>query len=149
MSLDTFIAILLKVLEIVLVVVVVGGILSIVWNKTNATPQDQDFKRILDAEEKIEKDFEDKEIASEQYFTVPIVSENPMQIAFYPEGGIVIPHKCKGKTCICMYYITTGGKKETCKTIDIKGECTSFMRKRAMRRRIQGIRSPKRGYSKT
>lgn len=109
--------------EILLVCAILFSVIAIVW-KGAQTPQDKDFKRILDAQEVLIENYQDGKAVIGAKFTVPIVTEDQLPIIYYPQGSTGAPIKCKGKTCICMYPVVNQQKKETCKTIDIKGKCS-------------------------
>lgn len=125
LSYEWLIEILKGLLEVVLVIAIVVGLIAIIYNATQRTPQDNDFKRILDASKSLMKDFENGKVKGQASFTVPIVSEDLFQVVFYPQKdtAVVPPPKCKGRTCICMYYVIADNKKETCKIIETKPEC--------------------------
>jgi hypothetical protein len=124
-TLEWLIEILKGFLEVVLVIVIVVGAVAIVWNATKKTPMDQDFKRVLDASAKLIEDFQDERIYGNAVIPVPIASGEAFQVYFYPATGAAVkpPAKCKGRTCLCMYYIIEGQQKETCKTIETKDKC--------------------------
>ncbi|MBW2970046.1 hypothetical protein KY319_02890 [Candidatus Woesearchaeota archaeon] len=120
-TLNWLIEILKEILPLILVVAIVVGLLAIVW-RGEMQPPEKDFKKILEATDHLLERFEDGKLYSSQEITVPLDSEKPFQIAFYPGGGPVMPPACKGRTCVCMYFMTNG-KKETCKTIETSKQC--------------------------
>ncbi len=112
------------ILEVVLVLAIVIGMIAIIWNATKKTPQDQDFKRVLDATKKLIDDFEEGKIQSRAYYTVPIVSPEKLEIYFFPEKGLEPPPpRCGGRTCFCMFQLIGDNLKETCRIVDTKPEC--------------------------
>ncbi len=123
-SLEVLLDMLKDILPTMLVIAIVIGGMSIIWRATQKEAPDQDMKRMLDATDALIEQFSNKKISTDAYYTVGITSDKPMQVAFYPEGGYAMPPACRGRSCLCIYYITSGGKKETCKPIDIKGRCT-------------------------
>lgn len=108
-------------LEVVLVLAIVATLIAVVWRAT-LQEQDKDFKRILDATNAMVETFQDKNTINTQ-ITVPAVSEKPYTIRFYPAKGMYQSPKCKGKTCLCMYYPVGDTLKETCKTIETETTC--------------------------
>lgn len=113
------------ILEVVLVLAIVISLIAIVWNATKKTPQDQDFKRVLDATKKLIDDFEEGKIQSRAYYTVPIVSPEKLEIYFFPPKGSEAPPppRCGGRTCFCMYQLIADNLKETCRIVETKPEC--------------------------
>ncbi len=120
-TLTWLVDILKGILEVVLVLAIVATLIAVVWRAT-LQDQDKDFKRILDATNAMIEDFQDKNTINTQ-ITVPAVSEEPYTIRFYPAGGKYQVPKCKGKTCLCMYYPVGDTLKETCKTIETEKAC--------------------------
>lgn len=119
---EWLIKLVMEVLEILAVVLIVAGIGYVIW-QAQKDPQDQDFKRVLDATAKLINDYDEGKILGNQEITVPIVSKEPLDIAFYPDGGG--EDKCGKKSCICMYHLADGKPKKTCKTMDIASKCTT------------------------
>lgn len=119
---EWLIKLVMEVLEILAVVLIIAGIGYVIW-QAQKDPQDQDFKRVLDATAKLINDYDDGKIYGNQEITVPIVSKEPLDIAFYPDGGG--EDKCGKKPCICMYHFLDDKSKKTCKTIDITPKCTT------------------------
>lgn len=111
------------ILEVVLVLAIVATLIAVVW-QSSKTEQDKDFKRMLDATNALIENFQDKNTINAQ-ITVPAVSPKPYTVRFYPPKGIVQVPKCKGQTCVCMYYKVEGTDtlKETCKTIETQTDC--------------------------
>lgn len=114
--------IILAVLEIASVALIIGGIIY-VFVQGQKDPQEMDFARVLKASAKLLNDYDEGKMYGKQEINVPIASEKPMDIAFYPDGGGEA--KCKGRACMCMYHLTADGPKTTCKTIDVKQKCTT------------------------
>jgi hypothetical protein len=119
---EWLIKLVMEVLEILAVVLIIAGIGYVIW-QAQKDPQDQDFKRVLDATAKLLNDYDDGKIHGKEEITVPIVSKDPLDIAFYPDGGG--ESKCKNKPCLCMYHSTSDGSKTTCKIINIASKCTT------------------------
>lgn len=116
------VGLMIQLLEIVSVLLIIGGIVYVVI-QSQRTPQDQDFKRMLDASAKLIDDYDAGKIYGKQEIIVPIVSEKQFQIAFYPDGKL--ESRCKNKPCLCMYTLTDSGEaKTTCKIIDMQQTCT-------------------------
>ena len=120
---SVFVRIIIGILETTLVLTIVVGAVAVIWNATKTSPQDQDFKRVLDAADRLINSFEDGKIRSTAEFKVPIVSEDVLQIMFYPAKTAAMPPRCKERTCVCMYYVVADNKKETCKIIETKDNC--------------------------
>lgn len=111
----------MDVLEIMAVILIVAGIGYVIW-QAQKTPQDQDFKRVLDATAKLLSDYDKGEIRAMKDIPVPVNSETPYDVAFYPDG---VEKQCRGKPCLCMYYVTSSGaSKTTCKVLGIQTKCT-------------------------
>jgi hypothetical protein len=110
---------LLEIMSVILIIVGIGYVVV----QSQKTPQDQDFKRVLDASAKLIDDYDAGKIYGKQEIIVPIVSEKQFQLAFYPDGKL--ESKCKNKPCLCMYTLTDSGEaKTTCKIIDMQQTCT-------------------------
>ncbi len=124
-SLEWLIEILTSFLQVALVLAIVVGAIAVVWKATQTTPQEQDLKRIVDASAELIEDFEDGKVMGEEYITVPIVTEEFIQLAFYPSA--VAPPPCKKRSCLCAYFIVKAQekKKETCKIIETKQTCSA------------------------
>lgn len=125
-TLEWLLNLLKGVIEVVIVVAIVFGAIAVVWRATKSTPQDQDFKRVLDAASRLMDDFDDGKIMGNAHFNVPIVSEELMKIFFYPAKGAAVapPPRCRGRSCLCMYYNVGGVEKETCKAVETKDKCS-------------------------
>jgi len=117
---ETLVKLVIITLNVVLVVMIVVFALSIF--QKGKTPQDADFKAVLDASAKLLQDFQDGKIKTGQ-FTVPMSSEEKFQIVFFPQGDTEMWTECRGKTCLCMRYYIKGEPKKTCKIIDIQATC--------------------------
>ena len=111
------------VLEVTLVLAIVIGAVVVVWRATKATPQDQDFKRVLDAADRLIEIFDDGKIRTNAEYNVPIVSKEAAEIIFYPAKTAAMPPRCKQRACLCTYYVIADNKKETCKIIETKDTC--------------------------
>ncbi len=125
MPLEWLVKISLQALQIFLVVAILVGVGAIIWRSTAKQPQDQDFKAIMDAYAQLQDNFEKGKVRSGASFIVPISTEEPMRVSFYPQGDAKMPSKCKGKTCLCMVYTIDDNPKETCQVIDVKPACTT------------------------
>ncbi|MEM3154640.1 MAG: hypothetical protein QW165_03700 [Candidatus Woesearchaeota archaeon] len=122
-SIEWLVEILKEAAPLLIGIAAVFAIISIIWRGA-MTDQDRDFKRIIDAKEHLVDRFDDKKIIAGETITIPIASEKPFQIAFYPEGGVATPQKCKGRTCLCMYQLVETTKKETCHVIETSKTCS-------------------------
>jgi hypothetical protein len=110
---------------LILVLFIVIGLVSVVWNARKKTQMDDDFKHILDAAEVLMNDFDDGKIYGNANIPVPIASETAFNIVFFPAAGAPVkpPDKCRGQNCMCLYYKVDSSIKETCKLIEVKTKC--------------------------
>ena len=124
-SFEWLVEILTSFLQVALVIAIVVGAIAVVYRATQVTPQEQDLKRVMDASAKIIEDFEDGKVMGKEYINVPIVSEEFVQLVFYPRA--VAPPTCKKRSCLCAYFIVKAQekKKETCKIIETKQTCSA------------------------
>ncbi len=111
---------------LILVLFIVIGLVSVVWNARKLTQMDRDFKHILDATEALMNDFDNGKIYGNANIPVPILSDTPFNVVFYPAAGAPVkpPDKCRGQNCMCLYYKSGSDIKETCKLIEVKTKCT-------------------------
>ena len=125
-TLEWLLNLLKGVIEVVLVIAIVFGAIAVIWRATKATEEDKDFKRVLDGMTKLMDDFDDGKIMGNAHFNVPIVSEGLMEIRFHPAKGAAVapPPRCRGRSCVCMYYDVGGIQKETCKSVETKDRCS-------------------------
>lgn len=112
---------------LLLVLFIVVGLVSVVWNARKLTPMDRDFKHTLDAGEKLIEDFDDGKIYGSAFISVPILSADSFRVGFFPATGAPVkpPDKCRGQNCMCLYYVVSNVIKETCKLIEVKTNCTA------------------------
>jgi len=119
---EKLIQIMMTVMEILAVGLIIAGIIYVII-QAGKEPPDLDFKRVMQASAKLIDDFDEGRIRGTAEMSVPVASEKPFDIAFFPDGGP--EDRCKGKPCLCMYYILGGGApKTTCKIINIAQKCT-------------------------
>ncbi len=123
LSLNFFVWLILGLLGLVLVYLIISGFTGIITGG-KMTAQDQDAKRVIDAFDKLIDDYDSQKIGPKTYLSVPLVSEDPMKIGFYPaRKGEELPPRCKGRPCLCVYYVISDTIKETCKPIEINNIC--------------------------
>lgn len=121
LSLEWLVELIKGILPVLLVIAIVASIFAVIWMGAK-TPEDKEFGRIADAMDNVLDAYDDKK--SQTAITVPIVTEKPIPIIFYPKGSLGLPAKCSGQACVCMYpIIEAGKKKETCKTVDVTNQC--------------------------
>jgi len=76
------------------------------------TEPQKDFKRLTeDVEDIIENAVQTPQLR----ITTPMIAKAGYTIAIHYKDSPILPPRCKGAACLCLYEIYQGKKQETCK----------------------------------
>jgi len=94
--------------------------LILIFMAKEKSPEEQDFQRILaEVDDLIDVDYLEPET-----IVVPVQSDSPLKLSFYPKTSKTLPVSCQKQTCICLIHTKKNKIVETCKIYsEIKGTC--------------------------